>query len=73
MHLKFPVLATKKGAGIRQDFAPFFFLYGCLKFLEEAEIVLEVVPEVLDLPFEHGNALNTHAEGKTAVLLAVNA
>lgn len=43
------------------------------KFLEEAQVVLEVVAEVLDLPFEHGDTLHSHSECKTAVLPAVDA
>ena len=48
-------------------------LYCSLEFAEEADIVLEVEAEVLDLPFEHGDALYTHSEGETGVLLGVDA
>ena len=44
----------------------------CLEFLEEAEVVLKVVSEILDLPFEHCNTLDSHSECKSAVLLAVD-
>ena len=37
-----------------------------LEFLEETEIVLKVIAQVLPLPFEHGNPLDTHSEGKSA-------
>ena len=38
-------------------------LYCSLEFAEEADVVLEVEAEVLDLPFEHGDALHAHSVG----------
>ena len=49
------------------------FLHRGLEFAEEADVVLEVEAEVLDLPFEHGDALHAHSEGETGVLLGVDA
>ena len=46
-------------------------LRGRFKFLEEAEVVLEVVTEVIDLPFEHSDALKSHSECESAVFLRV--
>ena len=46
--------------------------YG-FEFAEEADVVLEVVAEVLDLPFEHRDALDSHTESKTAIYLGINA
>ena len=62
----------------RQDFSKckLFFekiLDIALEFLEETEVVLKVIAQVLHLPFEHGNPLDTHSEGKSAVLAAVYA
>ena len=48
-------------------------LRGRFKFLEEAEVVLEVVTEVIDLPFEHSDALKSHSECESAVFLRVYA
>jgi len=48
------------------------FRSGC-ELLQETHVVLEVVAEVVHLPFEHGDTLNTHTEGKAGVLLGVNA
>ena len=48
-------------------------LYSGAEFLEEPKVVLEVMAEVVDLPLEHGNSLDTHTEGESAVLLAVYA
>ena len=45
----------------------------CFEFLEEAEVVLEVVAEVTYLPLEHGDSLYTHSESEAAVLLAIDA
>ena len=44
-----------------------------LEFLEEAEVVLKVVAEVADLPFEHRDTLHSHTECESAVLPAVDA
>ena len=41
--------------------------------MEEADVVLEVVAEVVDLPLEHGDAFDAHAEGEAAVGLGVDA
>ena len=49
------------------------FLHRGLEFAEEADVVLEVEAEVLDLPFEHGDALYAHSEGEPGVLLGVDA
>ena len=46
---------------------------GSFEFVEEAEVVFEVVAEVVDLPFEHGDALNAHAECESAVLFGIYA
>ena len=43
------------------------------ELLEEAEVVLEIVAEVANLPLEHGDTLHTHSEGESAVLPAVDA
>ena len=43
------------------------------KLLQEAQIVLEEQPQVVDAVFQHGNALHTHAEGKACVFLWVDA
>lgn len=43
------------------------------EFLEEADVVLEVVAEVLDLPLQHSYALKAHAECEAAVDLRINA
>ena len=48
-------------------------LYCSLEFAEEADIVLKVEAEILDLPFEHGDALHTHSESESGVLLGVDA
>ena len=44
-----------------------------LEFAEEPDIILEIVAEVLDLPFEHCDTLHSHSECKSAVFLAVYA
>ena len=49
-----------------------YLLERCFEFLEEAEVVLEVIAKVANLPFEHCDTLDTHSEGETAVLLTVN-
>ena len=43
----------------------------CLELAEETHVVLEIIPQVLDLPLEHGDTLYTHSESESAVLLAV--
>ena len=49
-----------------------FCLKRSLEFLEEAEVILEIVSKVADLPLEHCDTLHTHTEGETAVFLAVD-
>ena len=44
-----------------------------LELPQEAYVVLEVQPQVLDLPLEHGDALNAHSESESGVLLGVDA
>ena len=39
-------------------------LYHCLKFPEEPYIILKIVAQILNLPFEHCNSLHTHTECK---------
>ena len=65
----------------RPDFEfqpPFLLLYilymseRSFEFLEETQVVLEVVAKVAHLPLEHRDTLNSHSEGKAAVLLAVD-
>ena len=45
---------------------------GSLELREEPQVVLEIVTQVVDLPLEHRDALQTHSEGETAVLAAVD-
>ena len=44
-----------------------------LEFAEEPDIILEIVAEILYLPFEHCDTLHSHSECKSAVFLAVYA
>ena len=46
---------------------------GGLELPEEAHVVLEVQSQVLDLPFQHGYAFNSHAKREAGVLLGVYA
>ena len=41
------------------------------EFPQETEVVFEIVAEILDLPFQHGDTFDTHAESETAVFSAV--
>lgn len=43
-----------------------------LELLEESQVVLEEQAQVVDLVFQHGDALNAHTEGKTCVFLWVD-
>lgn len=42
-----------------------------LKLPEEAEIVLEEKPQIIDPIFEHGDPFDSHAEGKTGHFLGI--
>ena len=44
-----------------------------LELFEETQVVFEEQTQVVDLVFQHGDTLDTHAEGKTCVFLWVNA
>ena len=46
---------------------------GSAELGEEAEVVLEVVAEVIDLPFQHGDALESHSESEAGIFLRVYA
>lgn len=35
--------------------------------MKEAHVVLEIMAEVVDLPLEHGDSLDSHSEGEAAV------
>ena len=48
-------------------------LVGRSELIEEADVVLEEVTDVVHSVAEHGNALNTHAEGVATVLVGVDA
>ena len=51
----------------------FAFILATLELSEEADVVLGEEAEVLDSVFEVGDTLHAHSEGKTAVLLRINA
>ena len=51
---------------------PLLNFYRSVEFGEEAKVVLEIVAKVVDLPFEHCYTFQTHSEGETAILLAVD-
>ena len=42
------------------------------ELLQEAEIVLEKEPDVIDVELEHRDALNAHSEGKAVLPLRRN-
>ncbi len=44
-----------------------------IEFPQEPQVILEIVTEVVHLPLEHSDALQSHTEGKTAVLFRVDA
>ena len=52
---------------------PVLNIHASGELAKEAHVVLEVMAEVVDLPFEHGNALHAHTEGEAVVLLGVDA
>ena len=60
-------------AEIYIHYPQYYQLISSLEFAEEPYIILEIVAEVLDLPFEHCDTLHSHSECKSAVLLAVYA
>ena len=60
-------------AEIYIHYPQYYQLISRLEFAEEPDIVLEIVAEILDLPFEHCDTLHSHSECKSAVFLAVYA
>ena len=51
--------------GMTRDDGENLHFYRAFEFLKEAEVVLEVVTEVVDPPFEHSDALQAHSECKS--------
>ena len=48
-------------------------LYARTELTKEAHVILEVMTEVVDLPLQHRDTLNSHSESEAGIFLAVNA
>jgi len=69
--------AQRKQCKRKQNrFSPFhcnwiLHLDGGVEFFKEAEVVLEIMAEVIHLPFEHSYTLDTHSESETAIHIRI--